>query len=276
MVRDHALPPSRSLPAHCLAGSDLYNEERRFPYIRRWHPLSNLKHMKKWQRKTLQVGGRQLAVWPARTPFEKVNEGFIFATQFDDMEYYHPLLEQAILERESDPQFGLKLFRGACGVKVHHVDRWQSPAANLIHQRALALFSAASGAENPVADMSWANVYRNGDYCIPHSHSRTEASVVYQLTEGEDDDDNPIGGRLSFADPRLESCCNEEPGRVTNTYVPGMAPGTMTIFPSQLMHYVNPYTGHSPRITLSWNISARKISGSPNPGLDRQREKLRA
>lgn len=232
--------------------------------------------MKKWQRKTLQVGGKQIPVWPGKTKLEKVEENSIYTVCFDDIEFYHPLLQQAILEREDDPQYGLKLFRGACGVKIHHVDRWKSPAANLIHQRALALFSAISGAENPVADMSWANVYRNGDYCMPHSHSRTEASIVYQLAEGDHDELNPIGGRLSFADPRLRLCCDQEEGRVTTSYVPGMVPGMMIIFPSQLVHYVNPYTGESPRITLSWNISTRKIAGSANPGLDREREKLGA
>jgi hypothetical protein len=48
----------------------------------------------------------------------------------------------------------------------------------------------------------------------------------------------------------------------------------MIIFPSQLMHYVNPYTGDTPRITLSWNISTEKIAGRANPELDSRREKL--
>jgi len=230
--------------------------------------------MKYWQRKVLQVGGKRVSVWPSKTTLEKINEDSIYAVEFDDIDVFHPNLQQTILERESNPQFGLKLFRGACGIKVHHVNRWKSQAANLIHQRALAMFCAATGAENPVADMSWANVYRNGDYCLPHSHCRTEASIVYQLADGDFDELNPLGGRLSFADPRMKSCCDREQGRVTSAFVPGMVPGMMIIFPSQVMHYVNPYIGDSPRITLSWNISARKIAGSPNPELDRQREKL--
>jgi len=40
------------------------------------------------------------------------------------------------------------------------------------------------------------------------------------------------------------------------------------------MHYVNPYTGDAPRISLSWNISTGKIAGSPNPELEAQRAKL--
>jgi hypothetical protein len=233
--------------------------------------LAKLKHMKNWQRKVLQVHGKPVRVWPHDATLERINADSIFVVQFDDTETYHPDLRQAILERESNPQYGLKLFRGACGIKVHHVDRWKCPAANLIHQRALAMFSAASGIENPVSDMSWANVYRNGDYCLPHSHCRTEASIVYLLSAGEHDELNPLGGCLSFADPRMESCCPDEPGRVTSALLPDMAPGMMILFPSQLMHYVNPYSGETPRITLSWNISSEKKPGSPNPQLDAMR-----
>jgi hypothetical protein len=230
--------------------------------------------MENWQRKVLPVEGNEISVWPGNTKIEKINELSIFVAEFDDTECYHPALQQAILERETNPQFGLKLFRGACGVKVHHLEQWESAAADLMQQRALALFSAVSAVENPVCDMSWANVYRNGDYCLPHSHCRTEASVVYQLTAGDHDELNPLGGCLSFADPRMKSCCAEEPGRVTSALLPDMVPGMMIIFPSQLMHYVNPYTGDAPRITLSWNISAEKIAGSANPELDAERAKL--
>jgi len=238
--------------------------------------LDKSKHMKVWQRKMLRVGGKRIPVWPGNAKLEQIDKHSIFMVEFIDTECYHPGLQQIILERESNPQFGLKLFRGACGVKVHHVDRWKSPAANLIHQRALALFSAATGSLNPVADMSWANVYRYGDYCMPHSHIRTEASVVYLLADGDSDETNPLGGQISFSDPRMKTCCADEQGRVTYSFLPDMAPGRMIIFPSYLMHYVNPYTGDAPRISLSWNISTGKIAGSPNPELEAQRAKLAA
>jgi hypothetical protein len=227
--------------------------------------------VKKWQRKTLHVDGKRIAVWPSKLQLAPVSEESIQSVVFDDIENFHASLQQAILERESDPQYGMKLFRGACGVKVHHVERWKSPAANLVHQRALALCSAVLGVEDPVCDISWANVYRQGDYCMPHSHRRTEASVIYLLASGDTEEGNPLGGRLCFADPRMQSCCVDEPGRVTNSVVPELVPGMMLVFPSQAMHYVNPYVGETPRITLSWNISSHRIAGSANPQLDRQR-----
>jgi hypothetical protein len=199
--------------------------------------------VKKWQRKTLHVDGKRIAVWPSKLQLAPVSEESIQSVVFDDIENFHASLQQAILERESDPQYGMKLFRGACGVKVHHVERWKSPAANLVHQRALALCSAVLGVEDPVCDISWANVYRQGDYCMPHSHRRTEASVIYLLASGGTEE----------------------------AVVPELVPGMMLVFPSQAMHYVNPYVGETPRITLSWNISSHRIAGSANPQLDRQR-----
>ena len=236
--------------------------------------MSKSAHMEHWRNMMLPVDGNDIQVWPGSTRVEKINELSFFTAEFDDTECYHLALQQAILERESDPRFGLKLFPGACGVKVHHVDQWDSAAANFLHQRALALFSEVSGVVNPVCDMSWANVYRKGDYCLPHSHCRSEASVVYQLTTGNQHESDPIGGCLSFADPRMKSCCAEEAGRVTSALLPDMSAGMMIIFPSQLMHYVNPYGGDAPRITLSWNISAQAIPGSANPELDAQRAML--
>ena len=236
--------------------------------------MSSKQSLQHWQRKTLQVNGKRLKVWPKNVTLKKINKSGIYLVQFSDYEHYHAKLVQAILEREKDPQYGLDLFKGACGVKVHHVDRWEIPAANLIHQRAMALYSAVTAVKDPVSDMSWGNVYRNGDYCLPHSHTRAEASIVYVLSLGDKDENNPIGGRLCFADPRMSSCCQEERGRVTTAYAPPMSPGGMIIFPSELMHYVNPYTGSSPRITLSWNMSSKKIPGSANPELELKRKAI--
>ena len=51
---------------------------------------------------------------------------------------------------------------------------------------------------------------------------------------------------------------------MTAPFLPGMTAGTMIIFPSQLVHAVNPYTGKRPRITLSWNINKNALPGSPH------------
>ena len=116
------------------------------------------------------------------------------------------------------------------------------------------------------ADDSWASVYRSGDYCMPHSHLRSNVSIVYMLDPGDGDPEDLMAGKLCFADPRIDACCPDEPGRVTRHMMPTMQPGTMLIFASDYLHSVNPYFGSRPRITLSWNITLDRLPGRPGEG----------
>jgi Putative 2OG-Fe(II) oxygenase len=52
---------------------------------------------------------------------------------------------------------------------------------------------------------------------------------------------------------------------MTRPFLPDMVPGTMLMFPSPLVHGVNPYPGARPRITLSWNLSPVKPPGEALP-----------
>jgi hypothetical protein len=136
--------------------------------------------------------------------------------------------------------------------------------ASFIEERAKATFMAATGLPTASVDASWANVYRAGDYIVPHSHTRSAASLVYILDPGDPPgEDDPLGGRFGFADPRLESCCPHEKGRMTSIFQPPMEAGSMLIFQSHLVHTVNPYWGEKPRITLSWNINPEPLPGDP-------------
>jgi hypothetical protein len=64
----------------------------------------------------------------------------------------------------------------------------------------------------------------------------------------------------------MPACCQDEPERMTTLLVPDMQPGTLLMFPSEVIHFVTPYTGKSPRITLAWNIDSKPIPGHAIPG----------
>jgi hypothetical protein len=149
---------------------------------------------------------------------------------------------------------------------VRKISDWNVDAASLVHARALMLAHRTLSRRPVYADDSWASVYRAGDYCMPHSHLRSNVSIVYMLDPGDDDDDDPMAGKLCFADPRIDSCCPDEPGRVTRHMIPKMEPGAMLIFSSDYLHSVNPYRGRRPRITLSWNITLDRLGGRPGEG----------
>src|SRR6202163_3878122 len=204
----------------------------------------------------VRVGDSDLAVWPAKQIVAPLSDSMMAVTPFADIESYHGVLIAAALAAEQDPRFRDPQFRGGCGVKVRKIPDWGSPAGELVHARALMLAHRTLSRRPVYADDSWASVYRAGDYCMPHSHLRSSASIVYMLDPGDDDPDEPFAGRLCFSDARIPVCCPHEPGRVTQLLIPTMTAGTMIIFASDYVHSVNPYRGsRRPRITLSWNIT---------------------
>ena len=213
----------------------------------------------------IHLGLKPIEVWPKDQKVESRGDATIRVTTFTDTQEYHPRLIAKILELEENQRLRKRDFRGACGTKIHHLEKWISSEAELITSRAKTLFRQVLGCEEAVVDLSWANVYRSGDYCLPHSHVRSTASVVYCLDPGEVDPADDLGGRFCFVDPRLQNCCQDQEGCVTTPFVLEMTAGTMIIFPSQLVHTVNPHAGARPHITLSWNINKKAFPVSPLP-----------
>lgn len=204
-------------------------------------------------------------VWPQSQTISRWQGESVFLTQFEDTAAYHPALIRRALELEKDPKLAAEWDRLQGGAKVYHLDRWNCPEADLIQARALAFFKAAFSTEEAHLDLGWATIYRDGDFCMPHSHFRTLASLVYFLDFGDSDPNHSPNGRFLFADPRMPICCRQEKGRMTSPCAPQLKEGLLMMFPGQTVHYVNPYRGSQPRITLSWNINNQELEGSPLP-----------
>lgn len=219
----------------------------------------------------MAVGGERLPVWPADqqiTAFDE--ERKVLRVRFEDIGDYHPALVAKILELAERPEYAKQNARSMGGTKLYGLHQWSCPEADLLEARAMALFKRALGADQAVVDLSWANVYRRGDYIMPHSHVRALASVVYILEAGEDDPEDSNSGLFSFVDPRYGPCCELEKGYMTNPVRLRLKPGTMIIFPGQMVHCVNPYGGSTPRISLAWNINREAQPGSMLETMQRQ------
>ncbi len=214
----------------------------------------------------IRVGNADLPVWPEGQTAEPMSAPLMAITQFKDWEIYHPSLVDAALAAEHDPELRVTLFRGGCGTKVRKVPEWRTASAQLIHGRALMLAHRTLSRRPVFTDDTWGSIYHDGDHCMPHSHLRSDVSVVYMLDTGDEDPGDKLSARLCFADPRIDACCPDEPGRVTRHVIPVMTPGTMLIFSSDYLHSVNPYRGQRPRITLSWNITLERLPGRPGEG----------
>jgi hypothetical protein len=214
----------------------------------------------------VRVGDADVVVWPEGLRIEPLSAPLMAITQFDDHSRYHGDLAATILEMERDPAYRMWIFKGGCGMKVRRPDQWKRPAADLIHGRALTFAHRVLSRNGVFTDDCWANVYRDGQYCMPHSHLRSNVSIVYLLDPGDPDADDAMAGKLIFADPRIPYCCPHEPGRVTGLLVPDLREGTMIIFASDYLHSVNPYRGARPRMSMSWNVTLSRVPGQAGEG----------
>lgn len=200
----------------------------------------------------------EVEIWPQGLGLSTAGDPTIKLVHFDDIDRYHPQLIATLLELEKQEHRRRTFFRGAGGTKIYDIEQWDSTEANLVAARARRLCQEVLRCDSVVTESSWANIYRAGDYCMPHSHVRCTASVVYFVALGESDPEDPLSGRFFFADARIAACCREEKGCVTNPILPELRAGSMIVFPAQIIHCVNPYIGAGPRITLAWNLNPVK------------------
>jgi len=217
------------------------------------------------QKTTVDVNGERVEVWPSNqraVPYVNT-ETNIHSTIFEGPARFNENLAKAILNLEDDSPFLIKLMRGGCGTKIDQIDRWGVPEADLIHARAISFFVDGLGFDQAVVDQCWANIYRKGDYCMPHSHIRSRIGIVYLVDPGDDNPDSPMDGKFYFCDPRVQTACDLQEHCLTRILMPNLTPGAMISFPGMMVHGVNPYTGERPRITLSWNINRLAVPGKP-------------
>lgn len=218
------------------------------------------------------IGPQSLPLWPGDLPVKVGKSSAYIRVDFPDAEPVNQALRAYLFARAEEPETAKQYGQSLGGTKVYDVAGWPETAAQLIDARAKQFYRLALKSETAFVDLSWANLYRAGDYLVPHSHIRAQASVVYCVDPGEEESGDPLAGQFCFVDPRLEVCCPLEPGRMTNPLRPGFQAGSMILFRSDLVHAVNPYPGERPRITLSWNLNSKPLSGDMRAAAERQAE----
>ena len=203
-------------------------------------------------------------IWPENQEILRIDPA-VATTRFDDLLPFHAGLIDYLIQREAEKRAeSAKQTGGAGGTKIYHVDSWPVPGARLLDQRAQAFYREIVGQPTSAVDLSWGNVYRDGDYILPHAHRRSQGSVVYMLSMGDHDDNDPLSGRFAFADPRLPMCCQEDAEIMSTPHFPQLRVGSMIIFPSTAVHFATPYRGTSlPRITIAWNINSAPLAERP-------------
>ena len=134
---------------------------------------------------------------------------------------------------------------------------------------------------SPKVSCFWGNINKEKEFNPPHLHPGSDLSGVYYVKvpsskEFTEDQDIPAG-KICFHDTRLEKCIStpvyEEhlgyldlanysftKGNKHNPWLDNVAKfkpqeGLMIIFPSWLLHYVEPNLCKEDRIAISFNIS---------------------
>lgn len=114
---------------------------------------------------------------------------------------------------------------------------------------------------------SWANVCRNGNYNVVHTHPNAMWSLVYYVTPGEPDPAVPYGGKLELLDPRESANYIQVPNTILDArmFIENR-PGRLVLFPSWVKHMVHPFVGSGVRISIAINVNV--VEDAAAHGLD--------
>ena len=94
----------------------------------------------------------------------------------------------------------------------------------------------------------WAHVTKENGWHAPHTHPGSTWSGIFYVDEG----DTNCGGTTCFISPfNVESKPGLDFYQNECRVIP--KPGMLIVFPSSLIHYVQPYIGTKPRITIAFN-----------------------
>ena len=143
---------------------------------------------------------------------------------------------QDLMRRSAPP------FQALTGLMTHHLQQGVQQLTGSLPERM------------GVSGQAWAMVMGDGHHGLPHHHGEAHFSCVYYVDAGEPAPaDDPEAGALVFMDPRGAISAGPLP-----LYPPvhSLTPetGMFVMFPGYLLHFVRPYRGQRPRISIAANF----------------------
>jgi uncharacterized protein (TIGR02466 family) len=194
----------------------------------------------------------------------------VIVGQVDDAETINSELQELIAKRREVDEGVVRSNAGGWHSKPDF-SRWSGEAGRklLFHILTLARDHTAKAGDGPAPDWSaeaWANVSGPGAINKPHVHGGAFWSAVYYVRAPES-----TSGQLVLHDPRMPGLRMYAPLlRFKNAgpeQVARIQPrsGMAVMFPSWLLHSVEPWEGEGDRISIAFNIFARpRGPGRPN------------
>ncbi len=198
------------------------------------------------------------------------NIAWMFATpmigyQWPDSADLNRELESLVLQREADDNT-IRNSNAGGWQSTDDLLSWGEPCTDELKHRFQTLLMAVL--RETSADKSapirtrfrldcWANVNREGDYNVVHSHPNALWSSVYYVSSGEPNSDIPYAGKLEILDPREAATYIQTQKSAQNERcIVGNEPGFMLMFPSWVKHMVHPHRGTKARISIAFNALA--------------------
>jgi uncharacterized protein (TIGR02466 family) len=120
-------------------------------------------------------------------------------------------------------------------------------------------YDAAMRSQLLIYNDAWFHITRSGGFFSLHNHPNASWSGVYCVDAGGGDADKR-GGALTFVNPTLMSTMHVDAGNASlqGAFASGirslrMEPGQLVLFPSWVLHEVQPFEGDGERITVAFN-----------------------
>ena len=144
---------------------------------------------------------------------------------------------------------------------------WEQPELKIVHDY---MMKAVQLSTDQIEGLSrkfdyqfkiygWANVNRAGDYNVHHIHPGSTWSCVYYVDAGDDDSEQG-SGFIEMHEPNVAATMaffpSVRPDRVSIRPVSGM----LLVFPSYLLHSVQPYAGERSRISIAANAHGSMVT----------------
>ncbi len=103
---------------------------------------------------------------------------------------------------------------------------------------------------------AWAMVMERGGYSVLHDHAESHWSAIYYVDAGDSDlDATPTSGQLTLVGPPGVGVVLAGGHRLPSTFEVRPETGMLIVFPGATPHYVQPYQGSRPRVSVAANIT---------------------
>lgn len=195
----------------------------------------------------------------------------LFATplvvhDWPNSEQFNQNFEELIRHSEDNDKDGFGVRSNAGGWQSPgNLITWNDPVVEVFRQRIEKMVTnllqevARDTGKNRSFELlidAWANINRNGDYNVVHTHPNCMYSGVYYVHPGEPEKTIPYSGLLEILDPREAANYVQIRHSIFDgrEFVENI-PGRMLLWPSWLKHWVHPYQGKGERISVAFNVN---------------------